>query len=730
MAIKPDRDVIKSGCHRTLGATWDGDGVNFAVFSERAEAVDLCLFDEKSNENGRFPLPEQTGGVWHGFLPNCQPGQIYGYRVHGPCDPAAGLRFNPSKLLLDPYARELSGSLQWRPEVFAYDLSQPDNHALHNKSDSAPFVPKAVVQGRSELPQPHVGVPWEETIIYEANVRGYTMRHPSVSESERGTFRGMRNRDVLRYLKALGVTTVELMPVQAFIDEQFLADRGLRNYWGYNTLGFFAPEPRYLGGGRIAEFRQMVDAIHEAGLEVVLDVVYNHTGEGNGLGPTLSFRGIDNTTYYRLQQEDLSEYINDTGCGNTINIDHPRVRQLILDSLRYWVTAMGVDGFRFDLAPILGRTSTGFDRDHVFFAELARDPVLSGTKLIAEPWDVGPGGYQLGNFPPGWAEWNDNFRDSTRRFWRGDENTLGEFAGVYLGSADRFERHGGGPWASVNFIASHDGFTAADLVSYEHRHNETNGEDNQDGHQHNYSCNYGVEGLTADAEINAIRRRQNLNLLASVLLSQGTPMLLAGDEFRNSQSGNNNAYSQDNETGWLDWSKLKEDPDFLDQVRTLIRLRRSIPLLRRGAHMHGSKKTASGYADIEWLGVDGAKLTGEGWHGTKIITVLLCDPRQGRFSAQDVHAAALVFNAAESGKRCRLPRLAASGDWYQVFASSGLGSIKTGSHTVQVPARSCACLVFCEAPPDEITGRRQGRFRRLLKSWRPRSMARRLRRSR
>ena len=540
----------RAGNHETLGACADRDGVNFALFSEHAEAVDLCLFDAAGQETARLPLPERTGDIWHGYVPGCKPGQAYGYRVHGPYDPADGMRFNPNKLLLDPYAKRLAGSFQWGAEVLGDEPSDSGNGPAMSTVDSAPFVPKAVVVG--EQPQPRRGarIPWSETIVYETNVRGFTMRHPDVPKRDRGRFSGMRHGEVLEYLKALGITTIELMPVQAFLDEAHLHAKGLRNFWGYNTLAFFAPEPRY---GSLEDCREMVDAIHDAGFEVILDVVYNHTAEGNHLGPTISFRGIDNAVYYRLMPDDLSQYVNDSGCGNTINIDHPQVRHLVLDSLRYWVTDVGVDGFRFDLAPILGRTAAGYDREHVFFLELEQDPALAGIKLIAEPWDVGPGGYQLGHFPRRWAEWNDRYRDTVRQFWRADQGKLGELAHFILGSAERFELSGRGPWASVSYVASHDGFTVADIVSYEHRHNTANGEDNQDGHAHNFSRNYGVEGPTDDPDVNALRRRQRLNMLATVLFSQGTPMLLAGDELGNSQAGNNNAYAQDNETGWLDW---------------------------------------------------------------------------------------------------------------------------------------------------------------------------------
>ena len=691
--------MIEPGSHQPLGATWDGAGVNFALFSETAEAVEICLFDALENETARVALPEKTGAVWHGYLPDCQPGQLYGYRVRGPYDPSAGLRFNASKLLLDPYARELSGSLRWSPAVFGFDVTQPDNLSPRSFSDSAPYVPKAVVQGAVGRPGPRAKIPWAETIIYETHVRGYTMLHPAVAAADRGSFRGMRNREVLNYLKALGITTVELMPVHAFADEQFLHRRGLRNYWGYNPLGFFAPEPRYLSGGGITDFLDMTNAIHEAGLEVILDVVYNHTGEGNHLGPTVGFRGIDNGTYYRLMPEDPSQYANDTGCGNTLNVDHPQVRRLILDSLRYWIKKMGVDGFRFDLAPILGRSATGFDRQHAFFSELKKDPAIANVKLIAEPWDIGPGGYQLGNFPPEWAEWNDRYRDTVRQVWRGDDYKLAEFANLFLGSADIFEHTGRRPWASINCVASHDGYTTADLVCYEHRHNEANGEDNRDGHQHNYSCNYGVEGATEDAAINAIRRRQRLNLLTTVLLSHGTPMLLAGDEFGNSQCGNNNAYAQDNEAGWLDWSGLADDPDFHAQVQRLIRLRRNVPLLRQAEYLHGRKRTPSGWRDIEWLGADGERLTDGKWREVRSLTAVLCDTRKTKFQAKEVQAVAVLLNVADAPMKSQLPQFENIGNWYNVFTDDGEQPRRVDDQAIRLAGRSCACFVFAHTSP-------------------------------
>ncbi|MGB5257198.1 MAG: glycogen debranching protein GlgX, partial [Woeseiaceae bacterium] len=515
-----------------LGATPDESGTNFAIYSAVADGVELCLFDSNGQQVQIHHMPDCQDGVWNGYLPGCGAGQHYGYRIHGPYDPAKGLRCNAAKLLLDPYAREIAGELNWHPAIF--DYVGGGDEMLINSRDSAPYVPKSVVRATIEdtiTPAPRI--PWADTVFYECNVRGYTMLHPAIEEASRGTFDGLRQKDVLQYLKALGVTSVELMPVHTFVDEHHLVELGLRNFWGYNTVGFFAPMQRYARGDSVSEFRDMVRALHEAGLEVILDVAYNHTGEGNHLGPSLSFRGIDNLAYYRTQPGDQGVYINDTGCGNTVDFDHIRVRQMMLDSLEYWTSTMGVDGFRFDLATVLGRRRDGFSPTHPVLSDISNHPALRNAKLIAEPWDPGPGGYQLGHFPPRWAEWNDRFRDDVRQFWRGDDGKSGDLAMRLRGSADLFEASLRRPLASVNLITAHDGFTLRDTVSYEHRHNEANGEDNRDGHAHNYSSNYGAEGETSDDGINAIRRRQRLNLLATLLLSQGTPLLLAGDEFGN-----------------------------------------------------------------------------------------------------------------------------------------------------------------------------------------------------
>src|SRR5882757_3825592 len=525
------RNRIREGMPFPLGATWDGLGVNFALFSANATKVELCLFDDEGRqENERIELPEFTDEVWHGYLPDARPGTVYGYRVRGPYEPEAGHRFNHNKLLLDPYANAHLGEITWAPEVFGYTLGSKDGDLSFDQRDSAPMVPKCIVidpaftWSRDRRP----GVPWDRTIFYEAHVRGFTRLHPAVPEQLRGTFAGLARKEVVDYIKSLGVTSVELMPVHAFVNDSNLLERKLTNYWGYNTIGFFAPDPRYSAVGTITEFKQMVAHLHDAGLEVILDVVYNHTAEGNEMGPTLSFKGIDNKSYYRLLPDDPRYYINDTGTGNTLNLDHMRVIEMVTDSLRYWAGETHVDGFRFDLGTILARQADGFDNQSGFLKACCQDPELRTVKLIAEPWDCGPGGYQVGGFPPGWAEWNDKFRDTVRDFWRG-EAPASAISPRLCASEDLFNHRGRRPWACVNFVTAHDGFTLDDLVSYNDKHNEANGEDNKDGHSDNRSWNCGVEGPTDDEEINALRDRQRRNFLATLLLSQGTPMMLAGD---------------------------------------------------------------------------------------------------------------------------------------------------------------------------------------------------------
>jgi len=606
---------LREGLPFPLGATWDGLGVNFALFSANATMVELCLFNEHGDETERIPLPEYTDEVWHGYLPDARPGQLYGYRVHGPYEPEAGHRFNPNKLLLDPYAKQIIGDLTWDDALFGYTIGHADADLSFDERDSAPFMPKSRVIDPAFTWGTHhwQGVPWDRSIIYEMHVRGYTMLHPQVPETLRGTFAGLAQQPVLDYIRSLGVTSVELMPMHAFIDDKHLLSVGLRNYWGYNTIGFFAPHPRYMATSSVSEFKEMVAHLHDAGLEVILDVVYNHTAEGNHLGPTLSLRGIDNATYYRLA-EDRRYYVNDAGTGNTLDLSHPRTLQMVMDSLRYWATEMRVDGFRFDLATILGRESHGFDQGGGFLDACRQDPILGRVKLIAEPWDIGPGGYQAGKFLPGWAEWNDRFRDATRAFWRGDEGWLADFATRLTGSADLFDQRGRRPNASINFVTAHDGFTLHDLVSYNEKHNEANRENNHDGTDNNLSWNHGEEGFTDDPDILALRQRQMRNMLATLLLSQGTPMILAGDEFARTQGGNNNAYCQDNNVTWLDWPAAGEQRALTDFVRRLARLRRDYPLLRRTRFLRGLVDEESGIRDVTWLTHDGRPFTEQQWH--------------------------------------------------------------------------------------------------------------------
>ncbi|MBO4970037.1 MAG: glycogen debranching protein GlgX, partial [Pseudomonas sp.] len=607
---------IREGQPFPLGATWDGLGVNFALFSANATKVELCLFDAAGEvELERIELPEYTDETFHGYLPDAHPGQVYGYRVHGPYDPENGHRFNHHKLLIDPYAKQLVGELKWSEALFGYTIGHPDADLSFDERDSAPFVPKCkVIDPAHTWGHDHrLSVPWERTIFYEAHVRGISMRHPAVPDAVRGTFAGLMIDEVVEHITDLGVTSIELLPVHAFVNDQHLLQKGMTNYWGYNSIAFFAPDPRYLASGKIAEFKEMVARLHKAGLEVILDVVYNHTAEGNEQGPTLSMRGIDNASYYRLMPEDKRYYINDSGTGNTLDLSHPCVLQMVTDSLRYWAREMHVDGFRFDLATILGRYHDGFNERHSFLVACRQDPLLRRVKMIAEPWDCGPGGYQVGGFPPGWAEWNDRFRDTVRAFWKGDEGKLAEFAGRMTGSADLFNHRGRRPYSSVNFITAHDGFTLHDLVSYNDKHNEANDENNQDGSNNNISWNHGVEGPTDDPEINALRQRQMRNFMATLFLAQGTPMLVAGDEFARTQHGNNNAYCQDSEIGWINWELDKTGKSLLAFVKRLIKLRMQYPILRRGLFLVGHSVDTPEYKDVTWLAADGNEMTTEQW---------------------------------------------------------------------------------------------------------------------
>ena len=684
---------LSEGAPHPLGATWDGRGTNFALFSAHAEKVELCLFDHLGRrEVERIALPERTEEVWHGYLNDVAPGQPYGYRVYGPYDPERGHRFNPHKLLLDPYAKELRGRLVWGDAHFGYRLGSPRADLSFDTRDNARGMPKAVVideaftWGAERRPV----IAWEDTIIYEAHVKGMTQQRAEVPPPWRGSFRGLTAPSVVDHLRRLGVTAIELLPIHAFVDDRHLVERGLGNYWGYNTLGFFAPEPRYSLDGPLDEFRSTVSRLHDAGIEIILDVVYNHTAEGNHLGPTLSFRGIDNSSYYWLLPGQ-PRYCDDfTGCGNALNLTHSRVLQMVMDSLRYWVEICHVDGFRFDLASTLGRGPNGFDRGAAFFAAIRQDPALAGVKLIAEPWDLGPGGYQVGGFPPPWSEWNDQFRRLLRRYWKGEGNLIGELAGRMTGSADLFAASGRTPHASINHVTVHDGFTLADLVSYERKHNEANGEDNRDGSDENDSTNCGVEGPTNEPAVLAARTQLRRNLLATLMLAHGVPLLLAGDEAGNSQNGNNNAYCQDNPTGWVDWSALG-DPgeDMTDLVATLTDLRRRFSQLRPRRWVDGRR--TDGSIGVLWLTPKATEMTEQDWKFP-----------QGRFLSYVLGAAEpdsaplyIVLNAAGEEIALTLPALAKGREWTALLdtaANSRNGVRLPAGATTQAARRSV--LIF------------------------------------
>ncbi|MFA5632001.1 MAG: glycogen debranching protein GlgX [Porticoccaceae bacterium] len=667
--------IPEPGTPAPLGASFDGEGTNFALFSAHAEAVELCLYDPSGQQElTRYSFREKTHDVWHGYIPGVQPGTCYGYRVYGVFDPHSGHRFNHHKLLLDPYARQLQGRFQWHDSHFAYRLGTLDEDLSFDSSDNAAYMPKAVVSGPAcpwDWPRRPL-VPWHSTVIYETHVRGFTFRHPDVPENLRGTFAGLSQDKVIEYLKALGITSVELLPAQGFIDEYNLHRLGLRNYWGYNTLSFFAPHSAYLAGRDVYEFRQMVERFHDAGLEVILDVVYNHTCEGNQLGPTLSFRGIDNASYYHLMSSDKRFYVNDSGCGNTLNMRHPRVMQLVMDSLRYWAGEMGVDGFRFDLATVLGRQEMGFSNNGAFFQVLAQDPLLSACKLIAEPWDIGPGGYQLGNFPSAWSEWNDRYRDSVRKFWRGDSGMLPELARRLHGSGDIFEHGGRRPHASINFVTSHDGFTLRDLVSYRERRNEDNLESNNDGHIENFSCNHGVEGPTDDPRIDALRWRMQRNFLTMLAVSQGVPMILAGDEMGHSQRGNNNAYCQDNAISWIDWQAVPPQGHKLAEfTRGLLAFRKSHRVLQANRYRH--KMDMPGSDSILWLNSEGRAMRDEHWHEprSQLLGFLLSED----VSITETRHILVIFNGADEAQKFVLPTHPQTG--WELVIDTALDTIDT-----------------------------------------------------
>jgi glycogen operon protein len=614
--------VIWPGKPYPLGATWDGTGVNFALFSENATSVELCLFDSPDDlhESECIKLVEQTDDVWHVYIPYLKPRQCYGYRVYGPYEPEQGYRFNPNKLLVDPYAKAISGPIKWNDAMFGYIIGDPAGDLSFDERDSAPYMPRCIVVDDA-FPwgdDRRLETPLHKSVIYELHVRGFTMQHPDVPEHLRGTYAGLATPPVIEYLQSLGVTAVELLPVHQYTNDRILVDKGLSNYWGYNSLSYMAPEVRYsrpeLPGEQVYEFKAMVKALHAAGIEVILDVVYNHTAEGNHLGPTLSFRGIDNQSYYRLVHDSQRYYMDYTGTGNSLNMLNARSIQLIMDSLRYFVNEMHVDGFRFDLASTLARGLHEADRLSSFFDVIHQDPVISQVKLIAEPWDVGPGGYQVGNFPVLWSEWNGKYRDTVRRFWKGDESQVAELAYRLAGSSDLYQHNGRRPYASINFVTAHDGFTMHDLVSYNHKHNEANKEGNRDGDDHNNSWNCGVEGPTDDPEVNALRERQMRNLMSTLLLSQGVPMILAGDEFRRTQGGNNNAYCQDNEISWLNWDLDDAAQRMLSFTRWLVQIRTDHPMLHRRRFFQGRSIHGSGIRDIIWLRPDGGEMDEEEWN--------------------------------------------------------------------------------------------------------------------
>ena len=677
---------IQEGLPYPRGGTWDGKGTNFAVFSANATKVEVCIFDKTgAQELDRIELPEYTDQIWHGYLADIRPNTVYGYRVHGPYAPDAGHRFNPNKLLLDPYACAHLGELKWNPAVYGYKMESGDDTTFDER-DSAPFMPKCIVvdPGFDWKGQPlHRQVPWDNTIIYETHVKGFTKLHPGVPQRLRGTYAGLGSKKAVEYIKSLGVTSVELMPIHTFINDSYLLDKGLTNYWGYNSIGFFAPDPRYAfdRGESLLEFKEMVSNFHDAGLEVILDVVYNHTAEGNQLGPTLSFKGIDNASYYRLIPDKKRLYINDTGTGNTLNLSHSRVIQMVTDSLRYWVEQTHVDGFRFDLGTILAREPNGFDNQSGFLKACSQDPVLGTVKLIAEPWDCGPGGYQVGAFPPGWAEWNDKFRDHVRDFWRG-QAAASVITPRLCASGDFFNRQGRKAWASVNFITAHDGFTLNDVVSYNEKHNEANGENNRDGSSDNRSWNCGAEGPTDDPAINAFRQRQMRGMLGTLLFSQGTPMIVAGDEFARTQRGNNNAYCQDNEISWLDWNLAKQNQAQIAFVQRLIALRHKYPVLRRSRFLTGEYNEELKLKDVTWINANGSEMQGSQWADPNMRCVgMLMDGRAQTSGVKQLgHDATLllVLNVYQDVVQFTLPKCV-GGDQWSLLLDTNIPDLVEGS---------------------------------------------------
>ncbi len=693
------------GSPRPIGASWDGEGVNFAIASEHATRVELCLFDapDAPRESARVLLPERSDRVWHAYLPDVRPGQLYGYRVHGPYEPGRGHRFNPAKLLLDPYARAISGRVAWNDTQFGYRVGDPREDLAPSDADSAPGVPRSIVidpafsWGDDRPP----GTPWTRTLAYEAHVKGMTARHPFVPERLRGTYLGLASDPILDHLLSLGVSAVQLLPIQHVVVERHLVERGLTNYWGYSPIGYFAPDPRFATGSlgeQVHEFKSMVKALHRVGIEVILDVVYNHTGEGNRLGPTLCFRGLDNAAYYKLVPDDPRHHLDFTGCGNSLDAAHPRVLQMILDSLRYWVQEMHVDGFRFDLATTLGRNPHEFDARAPFFTTIRQDPVLSRVKLIAEPWDLGPGGYRLGAFPGDWAEWNDRYRDTLRRFWRGDEGQVPELASRLSGSCDVFEASDRGPFASVNFVASHDGFTLHDLVTYAERHNEANGEENRDGHVESWSRNWGAEGETGAAQIVRVRQRTKRNLLATLAFSQGVPLLAHGDELGRSQRGNNNAYCQDNEISWVDWELDEHERALLEFARRVFALRREQPVFRRRRCFAGNPVTGAGPKDVSWIRPDGKEQEAADWADprARVLGMLIhgraSDEVDERGRPNHGDTLLLLLNGGARSRLFQLPALPEPGVWRELVNTARPGTRTPSGGRVNLVAHSLILL--------------------------------------
>jgi isoamylase len=700
--------IVWPGRPYPLGSTWDGEGVNFALYSEHAEKVELCLFDlSGKRELLRVPLPEQTDMVWHGYLPEVRPGQLYGYRVYGPYAPERGQRFNHNKLLLDPYGKQVQGVIHWADSHFGYRVGHKNEDLSFDRRDNASGMPKnrvidsAFTWGADTRPR----IPWHDTLIYELHVKGFTKCHPDVPPHLRGTYAGLATAPVIDYLTRLGVTSIELMPVHSFVDDRHLVERGLHNYWGYNSIGFFAPEPRYLATNSVREFKTMVKTLHSAGLEVILDVVYNHTAEGNHLGPTLSLKGIDNSNYYRLTPGNLRYYMDYTGTGNTLNVRHPRVLQLIMDSLRYWVLEMHVDGFRFDLAATLARELHEVDRLGAFLDIIHQDPVLSQVKLIAEPWDIGEGGYQVGNFPVGWAEWNDRYRDTVRAYWKGDGGVVGDLAYRLTGSSDLYAHSGRRPYASINFVTAHDGFTLQDLVSYNEKHNEANGENNRDGNNNNLSWNCGVEGPTDDPDIQALRAKQKRNLLATLFLSQGVPMMYQGDAIGQTQMGNNNAYCQDNQTTWLNWDLQPQDRDLLAFVQRMINLRKRHPIFHRRHFFQGRPIKGANIKDVLWLNPAGHEMNEEEWRDSSVHCLGMflsgqgldeTDERGRKISDENF---LVLLNAHHEDVEFTLPAFRPSGRWVAWMDTSREGGLRpadTYDFGVGYPLQARSLVVLME----------------------------------